>query len=107
MRKSRFYSLFIIFAFIFTLGFYFNNLEDVPPAAWGSGSSIPNAVYKGAGVGYVKNDTGIIYVLGGTIGNNVISPILQIFNMSSNTWTTGTQMPGPAWYNDAERLRDS
>jgi len=56
---------------------------------WVTKSPLPIAKSFGTGVGYSRNDTGWIYILGGYVGSNSV----QRFNIRTNTWTAMALIP--------------
>lgn len=67
--------------------------SDQPDAivhnTWSSGSNMPTALWAPAGVGVLG---GLIYVVGGCTNSGVIADT-QIYNPTTNTWSTGVSLP--------------
>ena len=62
---------------------------NVTTSYWNTGSSLPEATDLGTGVGYSRNDTGWIFILGGEQSSNAV----QRYNIRTNSWTTMAPTP--------------
>jgi hypothetical protein len=82
--------------------------DEVP--VWIMGTNMPAPTrYHGSGVTYTRNDTSWLYCLGGDeTGGGAESFVLSIYNITTNTWSTGALQPPPAvFYNMSARLGDT
>jgi uncharacterized repeat protein (TIGR03803 family) len=60
--------------------------------SWGSGKAIPTAIFGPGGVAVLSNQ---IYVIGGVNAANTVIADTQIYNPTTNTWSTGVSLPTP------------
>jgi hypothetical protein len=67
---------------------------DAAPV-WTSGTNMPAPTrYHGGGVTYTRNDTSWLYCFGGDAdGSGGVSNVVSIYNITTNTWSTGPVMP--------------
>jgi N-acetylneuraminic acid mutarotase len=63
----------------------------VSSASWTTVAPIPTTTYFGGGVGYSRNDSGWVFVVGGNGSASGINN-LQIYNVKSNTWSAGATL---------------
>jgi hypothetical protein len=82
------------------------NETDVIPA-WINGMNMPAPTrYHGAGLSYTNAGVSYLYCFGGDEnGSGSPSPVVSIYNITSNTWSTGAPMPSTlVFYTSAARI---
>jgi len=73
---------------------HLNQIYNPETDTWGYGKEVPTAVFSaaaGATTGELAPKR--IYVLGGNLGSNIASNLTQVYDLETDTWTTGIPMP--------------
>jgi len=72
---------------------------------WNLGANISFPVMGGAGVSYIRNDTGWLYVIGGDLtGTGTFTGKNQRYNLNTNSWDTCANHISPRAYFGGARL---
>ncbi len=75
---------------------------------WTTAAGIPSPRYNGGGAGYIKNDTGWVFVFGGdSTGTGRAGVNLYRYNINTNTWSMRARMPSGRRVMGSAVLKDS
>ena len=83
-----------------------NNKDQSLVGGWTTGANIPTQDYVGGSVGYSRNDTGWLFVVGGN-EPSAAGNITMAYNFKTNTWATLATLPISTVANACAVLKDS